>query len=568
MNAPLRSTEQLLTAAERAALAGEVLILAGNTGDVFVGPSGEVSRLPHLLAGMAGRNGRGCITYSGFAGARQLAPQGQQPLRIHLPPVDVPTARALGEILRELSTLAQPVLLIVDWGDLALPTSLGAGHPQIDQLVEILGACAVDPVLAERGHRFVIVGRAGGIDSRLAALPGFASYDIAIPDRAEREALIRRLTEADGDRKLHLAPDLPVDRAAALTGGLRLDDLLRGRSQSSPEAPITMSWIQARKTETLRKIASQGLSVYPPGIGLAGVAGLPQIRRLVAEAKATGRVPRRILLAGPPGVGKTLVVTAIADELGLPAVALGQYMSRYVGDSERIIREVLNAVQALSPCVLHIDEFDQAIGQRNTGQSADGGTSERVFAELLTFLGDNQRAERVTVIGTTNRPDALDSAMFDRFTIIPVLHPTPSEAVAVLEIEANRQERTVDLDAALEVVLGFDHVVTGRLLVEVLERAATFADLRSPGSTISGSDLGAARTDLLMALDPIEHEFLALQSINLCTFRSFLPWVSSGFLGHEPHIPGYLAPMMDDEGELVPTRLRERIVELRMAVGA
>lgn len=331
------------------------------------------------------------------------------------------------------------------------------------------------------------------------------------------------------------------------------------------EVPLNPSWIQARKTSSLSRANGDNLTVYSPGQGMNSVAGLPQVRRLISECRSSGKAPQRILLAGPPGVGKTLVVRAIADELGLPAAALGQFRSRYVGDSERNLQRVLSTVEALSPCVLHVDELDQAIGQRNTGASSDGGTSERIFAELLTFLGGNQRAERVTVIATSNRPDVLDSAMFDRLTIIPVLHPTPGESVTILEINAQREGRSIDSDAALRLIEEQNQLLTGRVLVEVLERAMTFADLTGDRGTISDEHLESAFADLLMALDPLEHERLALEAIHLCTFRSYLPWVAAEYLGERPHIPSYLTSLLDEGGELQVPKLNERLAELKGA---
>ncbi len=566
MSEDKRSTERLQAAVVRADAAGEAIVLTGNTGDVFVTPAGDPCRLPYLLAGMAPAKGRGCLVYSSALGARQLPPPGCSALPLRLPPVDAPPEHALGTILRQLATSAHPVLFVVDWSEFLIPPHDGTSGDPVGRLIESLSETVTDPAFTRAGHRLVIVGRTGGVDERLIGLPGFSSFEVGLPDRAERLCLIERLAGAEGGRKLHLSDGLTAERLASLTGGLSLDDLLRARDETGAEHPLTPTWVQARKGATLRRTNGESLTVYPPGAGLRGVAGLPQVRRLVAESQATDRVPRRILLAGPPGVGKSLVVVAIADELGLPAVALGQFRSRFVGDSERNIRRVLSTVDALSPCVLHIDEFDQAVGQRNTGSSADGGTSERVFAELLTFLGDNQRAERVTVIATSNRPDALDSAMFDRFTIVPVLHPTPEESVAILTIGADREHRTIDRDEALEIIVGYDQLLTGRVVIDVLERAMTFADLTGSVGHIAGEHLRGAFADLLMALDPVEHEYLALQAIQLCTFRSYLPWVAADYLGETPHLPSYLTSLLGSDGELDAEKVQDRLNQLKGVV--
>lgn len=555
MSAPERSTLRLLARLEAAQATGQAVVLDGNTADVFVAPDASPRRLEYLLAGGAAAAGRGCVIISPVAGARQLTPPGCSPVPLQLPAAGMPPAQAAEAVMGALATSARPVLVILDWAELY-------DQPDAARLVELAGACTGEPGFAAGGHRLVIIGRTDGPDERLTRLPGVCRVEVPLPDHTERLCMLERLCRADAERPLRVADGLGVDRLATLTGGLRLDDLLRARDASTVDRPLDLAWVQTKKTAALARV-SDGLRVSPPGAGMTDVAGLPQMRRLIDECRATGRAPQRILLAGPPGVGKTLVVCAIADELGLPAVALGQFRSRWVGDSERNLERVLATVEALSPCVLHIDEFDQAIGQRNTGASADGGTSERIYQQLLTFLGDNQRAERVTVIGTSNRPDALDPAMFDRFTIIPVLHPTPEEAVAILEVAARRAGRQIDAAAARALIEAHGGLLTGRVLVAVLERAMVFADPSAP--TIGAEPLGQAFADLLMALDPVEHELLALTAIRLCSFRSHLPWVAARDRGEQPHIPAYLDPLLDEHGELQIDRLGARLAELKGA---
>lgn len=562
-----RSSLRLLAELDRAAAANVTPILTGNTADVFVAADGSPRRLPWLLAGRVAACGRATVVYSLVGGARQLPPPGSAPMALRLPASDEPPAAALAEIFDQIATAPQPVQLVIDYADLILPSQPTGAGSEANRIIELLGEFALNPRAVARGHRLVLIARAGAVDPRLPRLPGFATTDVALPDLSERLCFIRRLlTPAEG-APLRLEEGLSAERLAALSGGLTLDDLLRGRDETGTGDPLGLGWVQSRKADTLRRLAGDNLVVYPPGPGLAAVAGLPSIRRLLREVAVTNRPPRRLLLAGPPGVGKTLCVTSIADELGIPAVALGNFRSMWVGESERNIRAVLNLVQSLAPCVLHIDEIDQSIGQRSTGQSADGGTSERILADLLTFLGDNTRAERVTVIATTNRPELLDPALFDRFSIIPVLHPTPAEAAQIMQIAARREGRSLDDGAALAAVEKIDRLLTGRVLVDVLDRAMTLADLEDSSGQIQQPQLDAAFADLLTALDPDEHEYLALRAIQLCTFKSHLPWTAAQALGEQPHLPGYLTPLLSEAGDLDLARLRQRVQQLESTHG-
>jgi transitional endoplasmic reticulum ATPase len=559
---PTRSTLRLQAAADQVESSARVPIFTGNTGDVFVAPDGSPRRLPHLLAGWAADKGRATILYSPASGARQLTPPGRAQVAVRLPPVDCPTWQAVEELLRQVEVASQPVQLLIDYADLSLPPVPSGTVPELNQVIELIADFAIDPHPPEHGHRLALIARAGDPDGRLAPLPGFEVIDIPLPDFAERLCFIQRLSNPITGRRLHLDRGLTAERLAVLTGGLTLDDLYRSRNETDAGNPLGHAWVQQRKGSSLRRLAGDNLVVHPPGGGLTEVAGLPQLRVLLREVSVTGRPPRRLLLAGPPGVGKTLVVTCLADELGLPAVALGNFRSMWVGESERNIRRVLNIIQSLAPCVLHIDEIDQSVGQRSTGQSADGGTSERVLADLWTFLGDSTRSERVVVIATTNRPELLDSALFDRFTVVPILHPTPREAAQILSIAAAREDRVLDEATGLAAVARIDGLLTGRVLVDVLERAMTLADLDGTGKEIQQGHLDKAFADLLTALDQQEHEYLALRALQLTTFRSYLPWTAARALGEEPHLPAYLAPLLNVDGGLDAERLRLRLRHL------
>lgn len=543
-----RSTLALLDAVTIVRECHRVPLLTGNSGDLFVAPSGTVYGLPHLLAHDAASRGVPTVVFSLARGSHALAVEGgpMGPGLRHVT-TEAGEADALADLFGQLAAAAGPVMLLIDYSDLLLPASGAAdgGVREQERMIELLAEQALTQAAQRTVHNMVVLTRTGaGPDQRLAQLPGFEAIPVGLPNLGERMAMIARLRAPQVGQPLRLAADLDEAAAARLTGGLANMDLVQARDLcAATGAPLTRSWIQQRKSQTIARLAGPVLVVHPPGNGLADVAGLPQVRLLVEESRATGRPLRRILLAGPPGVGKSLVVRAIADELGLPVVALGTYRNPLVGETERQFRLALRIVQDLAPCVLWIDEIDQALGQRNTGQSSDGGTSERVLADMWNFLGDNTLAQQVTVIGTTNRPEILDPAMFDRFEVVPVLHPTPAEAADVLRIAAAREDRTLDPRAAQQEVEHYGQMVTGRVLVSVMDRAITLAD--QSAEPLASTHLRMAFDELLTAVDEDEHVHLALRSIALTTFSSRLPWEAARRLGLEVHVPDYLAGIVD-----------------------
>lgn len=135
---------------------------------------------------------------------------------------------------------------------------------------------------------------------------------------------------------------------------------------------------------------------------------------LDARARAAGiAAPRGVLLAGPPGTGKTRLAEATASFFRVPYVAfdIGAVFSSYIGDSERQMRESLAVVGRMAPCVLHVDEVDTAFSARS-GDDHDGGTSKRVLGSFLRWLSDGNSG--VFVVMTSNQPHMLDPALIRR----------------------------------------------------------------------------------------------------------------------------------------------------------
>jgi hypothetical protein len=542
-----RSTLRLLEQIEAIEASCGVPVLTGNTGDVLVGRDETVVSLPHLLAREAARNSVSTVMFSLARGSWELNPGSAMP-SVGLRNVSLAqgAAPALTDLVSQLATLDLPVRLVVDYSDLLFPDSTASDPILRDQerLVETLSELALARSSHQSPHRLLVLSRAGGaLDRRLLQMPGFQEVTVGLPNLPERLTLLNRLQNPAVGGRLRLEEGLTVEVASRLTGGLAGFDLLQAREASTTtQTPLTRSWIQARKTASIRRAAADSLIVYPPGNGLKDVAGLPQVRLLINECRQTNRPPGRILLAGPPGVGKTLVVRAIADELGYPAVALGNYRNMYVGETERRFRLALQVVRDLAPCVLHIDEIDQSVGQRTQGQSSDGGTSERVLADMWTFLG-GEDSRQVTVVATSNRPDLLDAAMFDRFEIIPVLHPQPAEVAEIIRIAAKQQGVEIEARVAESAAREYPYLLTGRVVVAVVQRALTIADVA--GVHVGYTHLKDAFDELMTAVDEEDHKFQALRAVALTTFESRLPWEAARRLGQHQDVPDYIRQFLD-----------------------
>ena len=142
--------------------------------------------------------------------------------------------------------------------------------------------------------------------------------------------------------------------------------------------------------------------------------------------RAGVRPPRGVLLFGPPGTGKTLLARALASQSGINFLSVKgpSLLTKYVGESERGVRDLFRRARQSAPCVLVFDEID-ALAPARGGGADDGHVAARVVAQLLTELDGIEDLEGVLVVGTTNRKDMVDPALlrpgrFDLLLEVPM----------------------------------------------------------------------------------------------------------------------------------------------------
>jgi transitional endoplasmic reticulum ATPase len=191
--------------------------------------------------------------------------------------------------------------------------------------------------------------------------------------------------------------------------------------------------------------------------------------------------PKGILLYGPPGTGKTLLAKAVATESEANFVSIKgpEVLSKWVGESERAIREIFRKARQAAPCVVFFDEIDSIAPRR--GQRFDSGVTDRIVNQLLTEMDGLERLEGVVVIAATNRPDVLDPALlrpgrFDRLIYVPP--PDERARLEILKVHTRRMPLAEDVDLA-EIAKRTEGY-TGADLAAVCKEAA-LAALREAG---------------------------------------------------------------------------------------
>ena len=200
--------------------------------------------------------------------------------------------------------------------------------------------------------------------------------------------------------------------------------------------------------------------------------------------------PKGALLYGPPGCGKTLLARALATESGANMIFVRgpEILSKWVGESEKAIREIFRKAKTSSPCIIIFDELD-SLARAKSGE--DGGVGERLLSQLLTEMEDGG-ASRVIVVGISNRPDLLDTSLLRPGRLDLILYVQPPDEKGRLEI-IKILSRTMPLssDVDLKEIAVATKSYSGADLVAICREAAVHA-MQNDAAKIGSTDFAAA----------------------------------------------------------------------------
>jgi transitional endoplasmic reticulum ATPase len=338
--------------------------------------------------------------------------------------------------------------------------------------------------MGSRGNIIVIgaTNRPNAIDPALRRPGRFdREIEIGVPDRAGRHEVLQIHT-----RNMPLAEDIDLKRLADVTHGYTGADIaslcreaaMKALRRYIPEINLEEERIPPETLEKMVVKMEDFLSAYReitptamrevyvevPQVHWNEVGGLNQVKQELMESvewplkrpevfKKMGITPPRgVLLYGPPGCGKTLLARAVATESEANFISIKgpEIFSKWVGESEKAIREVFRKGRTAAPAIIFFDELDAIVPKRGLGY-ADSGASERVISQLLTEIDGIESLQNVLVIAATNRPDMLDPAVlrpgrFDRLIYVP--SPDFESLKEIFKIHARSMplSRDVDMD--------------------------------------------------------------------------------------------------------------------------
>ena len=346
---------------------------------------------------------------------------------------------------------------------------------------------------------------------------------LALPDVRTRTELLRRLLAA-----VPLAAGVDLRAVAERTPGFVVADLAAVRREAAVQAVLRHSGegdpqiVQQDLLDAVGSVRPISMSssetLRTGGITLDQVGDMVEVKQALTEAvlwplqypdsfaRLGVSAPRGVLVYGPPGCGKTFLLRALAGtgQLNVIAVKGAELLDKYVGESERAVRELFRRASDAAPSLVFLDEIDALAPRR--GQSSDSGVADRVVAALLTELDGAQPLREVIVVGATNRPDLIDPALLRPGRLERLVYVPPPDAAARADILRAAGRNTplaadVDLDALGAELEGY----SAADCAAVLREAALTAMRESLDAVaVTGAHIAAARKAVPASLDPAQ----------------------------------------------------------------
>ncbi len=427
----------------------------------------------------------------------------------------------LREIFKEAKEKSPSIIFIDEIDSIAPKREEVTGEVErrvVSQLLSLMDG------LEARGKVIVIsaTNRPNAIDPALRRPGRFdREIEIKVPDRKGRKDILMIHT-----RNMPLSDDVNLDKIAGISHGYVGADLeylckeaamkclrrllpeLNLEDEKLPPETLDKLIVNGEDYQNaLKEVTPSGMRevfIENPDVPWDEVGGLGNVKRELQEAvewpmkypmlyaKLGHRMPRGILLHGPSGTGKTLLAKAVAteSEANFISVRGPELLSKWVGESERGIREIFRRARQASPCVIFFDEIDSIAPVRGIG--GETAVTERVVSQLLTELDGIESLQGVVVLAATNRADMIDTALlrpgrFDKIVLVPM--PDREGRKKILEIST--KDIPIDRDIKSETGKNLDYV--------------DFEKLGDSTDGLSGADVSAIANT---AVSLVIHEFL------------------------------------------------------------
>merc|ERR1719295_2545612 len=382
--------------------------------------------------------------------------------------------------------------------------------------------------LKQRSHVIVMAAtnRPNSIDPALRRFGRFdREVDIGIPDAVGRMEILRIHT-----KNMKLADDLDLEQVGADLAALCSEAALQQIRGKMDLIDLEEETIDAEVMDSLavtnedfkfamaqsNPSALRETVVEVPNVTWDDIGGLEGVKRELQELvqypvehpekflKFGLKPSSGVLFYGPPGCGKTLIAKAIATECKANFISIKgpELLTMWFGESEANVRDVFDKARSAAPCVLFFDELDSIAKSRGGSGGDAGGASDRVINQILTEMDGMGSKKNVFIIGATNRPDIIDSAILRPGRLDQLIYiPLPDEPSRLAILKACLRKSPVAKDVDLSYLSKILHGFSGADLTEICQRACKLAIRESIAIDIQRERERDAKPDTGMEVD-------------------------------------------------------------------
>ena len=422
------------------------------------------------------------------------------------------------------------MVLIIDYAEYIIPGGDLLRFSDVDRYCLVtLNRWANNPEFTEGDVSIIMLTEnLTDVSPRLVGSSATVKISVPFPDESVRANFLR-FKEREGF--LRLDRGLSPEGVASVTSGLNLQNLDRLVQERYEENKVlTMEYLSHKKKEMIEHEAGGLLEFMETQYDLNAVSGHDFVKKqLRNHAKAIKRgqpgvVPMGYLIAGPIGTGKSFMVSAFAGEIGIPMVKFKNFRSKWQGESESNLEKVLNILKSMSPVAVMIDEADAYLGDRD--QEGDSGTSNRVFAQIASFMGDTSYRGRIIWFLITCRPDLLpidlkrQGRAEEHFALF---YPeTLPEKVALFETLVKKLKFGVHTFSVPDLFKKYTHEVSGAEIESMLIRGMQMAVMEGR-TMISKQDMEEVMDDFIPPQYPHAIRLQNLVAAVECTSKKMVP---------------------------------------------
>lgn len=423
------------------------------------------------------------------------------------------------------------VAVLLPYSETLIPESSGEASAEDRAIRVFIQKWSTDPGLLASNVTFILVTEnLADINTRIVRSPQTIELEVTRPGEEERLAFLRSIRDAEWFKS---RSELPPERLAQLTSGLTRVQLRQILSFIGEHGTrLDASTLRDQKKSVIEAECFGLLEYVESKFALemvSGHEGVKQRLRRAAQAILAGRlrgVPMGYLIAGPVGSAKTFLVNCFTGEIGFPCVKFLNFRSQWQGVTEGNLEKILKMLHAMWPIGVIIDEADAFLGDRN--QQGDSGTSNRVFAQLASFMANTEYRGKIVWFLITCRPDLLPIDLKRQGRAeehLALFYPhTQEEYDALFRIMLKKSGLKTTVQSMKE-VMGDPAGLSGADIEAILARAALVSDALQTGSDSSVSAEVLQRTfeDFIPATSGIERELQILVAVQECTSREVLP---------------------------------------------